>query len=225
MAERICSMPGCERKHYGHGYCHMHHQRWKRLGTPELPPRRTCSFPGCGAPHKCQGWCGKHYQRWLKYGDPAFVLVDRDATPEERFWRRVDKGDGTGCWLWTGYLDPDGYGMFPLEHRRPVLVHRYAFTLLMGPIPDGLTLDHVRANGCISTACVKAIADEHGPAHLEAVTNHENLLRGNGFVGINARKTHCKRGHPFDDANTHVNRAGSRECLACRRLRRINRGM
>jgi hypothetical protein len=59
-----------------------------------------------------------------------------------------------------------------------VLAHRYAYTLLVGPISDGFTIDHVKDRGCISTLCVKAIADEHGPAHLEPVTMVENNLRG-----------------------------------------------
>ena len=79
------------------------------------------------------------------------------ATPEERFWAKVDKTDD--CWLWTANRTNAGYGHFWLD-RRMVLAHRFAYELLIGPIPDGLTLDHL----CRVRACVN-------PAHLEAVTN------------------------------------------------------
>jgi hypothetical protein len=133
--------------------------------------------------------------------------------PAERFWSKVDKTET--CWLWTGAKTSQGYGRFNLtEHW--VLAHRFAYELLVGPIPDGLTIDHVKANGCTSTACVKAVADEHGPAHLEPVTMRENLLRGDTFQAANAAKTHCPRGHPFDEVNTYINR-GRRFCRECKR--------
>jgi hypothetical protein len=93
----------------------------------------------------------------------------------------------------------------------------------MGPIPEGMTLDHVKANGCTSTACVKAIADEHGPAHLEPVTNRENVLRSDSISARNARKTHCPQGHPYDEANTYVSRQGGRNCRACHRQQERDR--
>lgn len=133
-------------------------------------------------------------------------------SPEERFWAKVDKGDGTGCWLWTAHA-LKGYGYFRLNGKH-CRAHRVAYELMVGPIPDGLTIDHVKANGCTSTLCVKAIADEFGPAHLEPVTMRENLLRGDTLQARNARKTHCPQGHPFDEANT-MRYGGSRHCRAC----------
>jgi len=83
--------------------------------------------------------------------------------------------------------------------------------MIVGPIPDGLTIDHL----CRNRACVK-------PAHLEAVSQRVNTLRSPiAVAAINARKTHCKRGHAFDDLNTRVsigpNGQRRRDCRACHR--------
>ncbi len=88
-----------------------------------------------------------------------------NAPAEQRFWAKVSKTDE--CWLWTGSKN-DGYGKFrPVANQRPVLAHRYAYELLVGPIPRDLTLDHLcRVHSCVN------------PEHLEPVTRRENILRG-----------------------------------------------
>jgi hypothetical protein len=88
----------------------------------------------------------------------------------QRFWTKVDRSGPDGCWLWLGQLNQWGYGHFrrtlaPGQHQT-VKAHRFAYTLLVGPIPAGLTLDHL----CGHHACVR-------PDHLEPVTNAENLRR------------------------------------------------
>lgn len=130
----------------------------------------------------------------------------------DRLWEKVEKTDT--CWLWRGATNNRGYGQMVVGSlldgsKRKVLVHRLSYELLVGPIPEGLVIDHVRNRGCTHQTCVN-------PAHLEAVTQRENLRRGDGGPGINARKTHCKRGHPFDDGNTYRTSKG-RHCKVCRR--------
>lgn len=141
------------------------------------------------------------------------VINGRQMTPAqlERFWSRVDRSDPSGCWLWTRATNNKGYGSVNLYHH-PVGAHRVAYELLVGPIPEGLVLDHVVARGCTSRACVN-------PAHLEPVTNSENLRRTVFFNRANGRKTHCPEGHPYTPENTYRQGNGARECRECRRER------
>jgi hypothetical protein len=85
---------------------------------------------------------------------------------------------------------------------------------MVGPIPDGLTIDHVKKNGCTSKLCVKAVADDHRPAHLEAVTMRENLLRAQ------PPPHSCPAGHPYNETNTYTDKKGGHHCRICDRERR-----
>lgn len=128
--------------------------------------------------------------------------TNRDVRPEgERFAARWSL-DGE-CWRWTGARHPAGYGTFG-DH----LAHRRSYELHVGPIPAGLTLDHL----CRNRWCVN-------PAHLEAVPLVENVMRGESPPARNARKTHCPQGHPYDEANTYWTSNGWRICRACNRER------
>lgn len=105
---------------------------------------------------------------------------ETDAT--SRFWKNVEKTNR--CWNWKGTIT-QGYGRFWLPNRRRVTqAHRLSYELLKGPIPDGLTLDHL----CRNRSCVN-------PDHLEPVIGRVNTLRGEGPPAINSRKIHCIRGH------------------------------
>jgi len=122
---------------------------------------------------------------------------------EERFWAKVEKTET--CWLWTAYQDGGGYGQFRVNGHG-ILAHRFAYELLIGPIPAGLTLDHL----CRVRHCVN-------PAHLEPVSQRENTLRGESFAAQEARRTHCHKGHAYDLLNTRIYR-GWRRCRACAAL-------
>jgi hypothetical protein len=151
--------------------------------------------------------------RMVVYGCLRRNLCVRDYTaaqhqrrdPVGNFWKRVDKGDGTGCWLWTGARTPGGYGHFKGWIDKSSSAHRFSYELLVGPIAPGLEIDHL----CRNTSCVR-------PDHLEAVTHAVNVSRNMSPIGINSRKTHCNRGHPFDEANTYVWYKHGRRCRHCR---------
>jgi HNH endonuclease len=119
----------------------------------------------------------------------------------ERFWNKVDKsGD---CWLWTGYVTPQGYGMFRLNGLAS-RAHRVAYELVNGPIPEGLVVDHL----CRVRHCVN-------PSHLEPIVFHENIIRGTQGEWAKA-KTHCPSGHEYTPENTRIDERGSRQCRKCR---------
>lgn len=125
----------------------------------------------------------------------------------ERFWTKVEKSDDQdGCWLWKASLDSKGYGQINIAGKRTRLAraHRLAYEMVVGPIPDGLQLDHL----CRNRACVN-------PRHLEPVTNRENALRSE-----RARRTACIHGHPYTAENTIWKANGRRTCRECDRMRK-----
>lgn len=113
---------------------------------------------------------------------------------------------GDECWIWTGSHTVDGYGNLRAESGKTVRAHRAVYELLVGPVPEGLMLDHL----CRQRDCVK-------PSHLEPVTNAENVRRGEAG---GKPKTECLNGHPFNEINTYIHPTkGSKECRPCRAAR------
>lgn len=121
------------------------------------------------------------------------------------------KKSNSGCWDWIGPMDINGYGRFYFEKERKS-AHRVSLYLYkninINP-KKGYECDHL----CRNRRCVN-------PDHLEEVTKKENLKRGEWFIYINSRKTHCKNGHIFNKENTYEkkNKFGNiqRECRICR---------
>lgn len=120
-------------------------------------------------------------------------------------WRYLpeDRGYTTPCWVWFGTIDHRGYPQ-TAKNGKTARAHRVIYEALVGAIPEGLTLDHL----CRVKACVN-------PAHLEPVTRGENTLRGTSPTALNARKTVCLNGHPFD----RIRPDGARTCRQCRARR------
>lgn len=121
----------------------------------------------------------------------------------EGFWSLVDKT--SDCWLWRGLRSKKGYGTLDFTGRPSTTAHRVSWFLAHGYWPKlPMTIDHL----CRNKICVN-------PSHLEEVTNRENILRGYGPFAVNARKTHCKNGHPLSGHNLMKSSTGHRACRIC----------
>jgi hypothetical protein len=119
----------------------------------------TCAIEGCDAVAVARGWCDRHYSAWKRTGEPTGWRDD----PVRRFNERVERTDD--CWLWTGRLSGGGYGQFKVDGRQ-VMVHRFSYEHFVGPILEGLQLDHLcRVRNCVN------------PDHLEPVDRPTNVAR------------------------------------------------
>jgi hypothetical protein len=131
------------------------------------------------------------------------VPVGKQISAIARFKEKLLERDG--CLVWSGVTDRKGYARFRAADGKKVFVHRFAYELSKGAIPQGLVIDHL----CRNRACCN-------PDHLEAVTNEENIRRGN--VGSPQRsRTHCPQGHEYSPENTYVPPSGERQCRICKR--------
>lgn len=159
--KRTCTLDGCDNPHEARGWCELHYARWKRHGDPTVVlvnPDATCSIKGCDKKVKSKGLCNLHYRRQLRNGDPLKAL--RYRTIEEAFESNITN-DGD-CIIWTGLKNQSGYGRIKVKGRFES-VHRYAWELAHGPIPDGMQIDHK----CWNRACVNV-------DHLRLATHSEN---------------------------------------------------
>ncbi len=123
----------------------------------------------------------------------------KTTPPKVRFIRFYVVDRSTGCWVWTGSTNGK-YPVFPLSRREKVYAHRFSYETFVAPIPRGLEIDHQ----CNNKLCVN-------PDHLKPMTHQENYRRWSETI------THCCRGHPFDEANTWVEKNGHRHCRECHR--------
>lgn len=160
--------PDCGQPAQKRGFCLRDYMRHRRAGTlPPRPPKPPC--PVCGEPGTRKGFCQFHYDRQRAGRDPAVTPV-RSLPDEKRFWSKVDKSAGPdACWPWLAGQNGEGYGAFYLDGHH-LLAHRVAWEYTHGPIPEFLTIDHVKARGCTMRKCCN-------PAHLEPVGLGENVRR------------------------------------------------
>lgn len=136
----------------------------------------------------------------------------------ERFMNSISPEPNSGCWLWTAAIaNPQGYGRIGKDGKDNY-AHRVSYELFVGPIPDGLQLDHL----CRMRSCVN-------PQHLEPVTRQVNIRRGNNG-GHNKIKTHCPKGHPYSGDNLYISCVGrkgapngSRICRTCHAMYTVKR--
>lgn len=131
-----------------------------------------------------------------------------DKLPK-RFRDKFIINKDTDCWEWKAEITHDGYGRYCYKYRR-YMSHRFSYEIMIGPIPEGLQIDHL----CRNRSCCN-------PEHLEAVTCKENLSRGLGcmpgvIVSANKRKAkiHCKYSHEFTPENTYTYK-NKRSCKIC----------
>lgn len=128
----------------------------------------------------------------------------RGLDPLERFIAKIEVQSGTRCWLWIANVKPTtGYASFQVDGKN-VNAHRWIYKRLVGPVPDGLYMDHL----CRVRHCVN-------PWHMEPVTPLENVHRGDARP-----RTHCPEGHPYAGDNLYVHK-GARHCITCRRSRKV----
>lgn len=164
--------------------------------------RRATERDSQWAARKC---CSRSCSAKLSTGCESIARYWSAVPASDRFWPKVAKGGPGECWEWTASVRGSGsYGQFRIG-KRQVFAHRVAYELEIGPIPDGLVIDHL----CRNHLCVN-------PAHLEPVTGQENVLRGQSPPAQSARATHCKRGHEYTDK---LNASGSRYCRVCKNQR------
>lgn len=155
---------------------------------------------GCGRPtgvaplnDASKGW---------RRGVPLRYVVGHSARHAPHDYLEEDTGYLTPCWVWQRFKDRGGYGRKWMGVGRPnARAHRVYYELYVGPVPEGLQIDHL----CRVRACVN-------PEHMEPVTFAENQRRG--LHGILA-PGYCKRGHPFNAENTRVDSRGRRKCRTC----------
>lgn len=136
--------------------------------------------------------------------ESRMAAVRQAARAFKRLQGKYTVDPDTGCWLWTASLQPAGYANFDSVSGRTG--HRFTYEYFVATIPEGLVIDHL----CRVRRCVN-------PEHLEAVTTAENIRRGE-TAKYQRDKTHCAKGHPYDEKNTK-RYYGWRQCIACSRER------
>lgn len=122
------------------------------------------------------------------------------------FIEKVSIDPKSGCWIWRGSLDRNGYGEFLVGNS----AHRVAYTHWKGAVKKGKVIDHL----CRTRNCVN-------PFHMKAVTSRDNTFApgSRANAAINKIKTHCKYGHRLSGTNLHVRKNGTRQCKQCNRDR------
>ena len=172
VARGLC--PRCYANERHHGRL----ERWPKLQLKQ--PTKPCSIDGCDNSHLSRGWCAMHYARWSRNGDPLAVQVIK-GDDQLRLWSQVDRRGPDDCWPWTGRVDDKGRAAWQVGATKTARPYRMAYELEVGPIPNGLTIDHLchtrdltcpGGPSCLHRRCCN-------PSHLEPVTAEVNTSRAN----------------------------------------------
>lgn len=166
--KRICSIPGCGKRHYGNGFCKSHNRRFALYGHPLTSlkkARQFCSVDGCDAPCHGHGFCLKHYRRWEKHGDPTVKLCAAGGEPEAWLKEHADH-TGDNCLFWPFGQDAFGYASKVTVNGRADRAHRHMCEVAKGPSPSSA---HVVAHSCGNGDCGCV-----NPKHLRWATRSEN---------------------------------------------------
>lgn len=151
-------------------------------------------------------YCRNHAELLRIHGNLQGVRPK--GTDEYRFWFRVDKTPG--CWVWTGGRGAGkfDYGYFWTSEKKLVKAHRFSFEMEHGSIPDGMVICH----RCDNPPCVR-------PDHLFLGTQKDNIhdMDAKGRGKRPGKRTHCPKGHPYDEGNTVLRKDGAQSCWLCRK--------
>lgn len=175
----------------------------------------TCLRCGEDRDYEARGLCAPCYKHVHGVGQVA--QYPKQVRRTLAYWiSLIDRSDPDACWPWPGPMHPKGYG------KAIGPAHRDVYVRMVGPIAEGLHIDHTCHNdakcsggvNCPHRRCV------NWEKHLRPVTPRENLLASPNTVNaVNAARTECPRNHPYDAENTAY-RNGRRKCKACDRERR-----
>ena len=183
IGRKICSVEGCGKKVFGRGLCSAHYSKlWRSKQFKKIPVRTgtICDAKGCTRiidRSGGNGYCSMHYQRFKKHGNPDIVNWKEleGSTVEEKLSLNY-KVNKNGCWIWQGAVTSKGYGSIQIGDGKTESVHRLAYELWVGEIPEGLHVLHK----CDTPKCIN-------PDHLFAGTNQDNVTdkinKGRAFTG------------------------------------------
>lgn len=132
----------------------------------------------------------------------SFINKSDIESIKKRLFKLSFPEPNTGCFIWCAATYTNGYG-YMTYNKKSISAHRLSYFIHKGIIPAGLVVDHL----CNNKYCIN-------PEHLEVKTQRENTLRSSSISAINAAKTHCDNGHPYEN-NVRINKRGSRDCLIC----------